>query len=50
MTPLSALIAFPVAAALIGVGVRAAGFMLHGIGGVAGITGISSSPFFISAS
>ena len=41
MTPLSALIAFPVAAALIGgFGVKTAGFMLQGIQGVAGVAGM----------
>src|SRR5665213_274854 len=41
MTALSALIAFPVAASLIGgFGVKAAGFMLHGIQGVAGVAGM----------
>ena len=41
MTPLSALIAFPVAAALIGgFGIKTAGFMLHGIQGVAGVAGM----------
>lgn len=41
MTALSALIAIPVAAALIGgFGFRTAGFMLHGIQGVAGVAGM----------
>jgi CitMHS family citrate-Mg2+:H+ or citrate-Ca2+:H+ symporter len=41
MTPLSALISIPVAAALIGgFGVKTAGFMLHGIQGVAGVAGM----------
>ena len=41
MTPLSALIAFPVTAALIGgFGAKTAGFMLHGIQGVAGVAGM----------
>lgn len=41
MSPLSALIAVPVAAALIGgFGVKTAAFMLHGIQGVAGVAGM----------
>jgi citrate-Mg2+:H+ or citrate-Ca2+:H+ symporter, CitMHS family len=41
MTPLSALIAVPVAAALAGgFGSKTAGFMLHGIQGVAGVAGM----------
>jgi citrate-Mg2+:H+ or citrate-Ca2+:H+ symporter, CitMHS family len=41
MTPLSALIAIPVASALIGgFGAKTAGFMLHGIQGVAGVAGM----------
>jgi CitMHS family citrate-Mg2+:H+ or citrate-Ca2+:H+ symporter len=41
MTPLSALIAIPVAAALTGgFGLKTAGFMLHGIQGVAGVAGM----------
>ncbi|MGA7234793.1 MAG: citrate:proton symporter [Bryobacteraceae bacterium] len=41
MTPLSALIAVPVAAALAGgFGAKTAGFMLHGIQGVAGVAGM----------
>jgi citrate-Mg2+:H+ or citrate-Ca2+:H+ symporter, CitMHS family len=41
MTPLSALISIPLAAALIGgFGVKTAGFMLHGIQGVAGVAGM----------
>jgi CitMHS family citrate-Mg2+:H+ or citrate-Ca2+:H+ symporter len=41
MTPLSALIAAPVAAALVaGFGAKTAGFMLHGIQGVAGVAGM----------
>jgi len=41
MTPLSALIAIPVAAALIGgFGVKTAAFMLHGIQSVAGVAGM----------
>jgi CitMHS family citrate-Mg2+:H+ or citrate-Ca2+:H+ symporter len=41
MTPLSALIAIPVITALVaGFGTRTAGFMLHGIQGVAGVAGM----------
>lgn len=41
MTPLSALIAIPVVSALLaGFGARTAGFMLHGIQGVAGVAGM----------
>src|SRR5580658_10589985 len=41
MTPLSALIAIPVASALIGgFGTKTAAFMLHGIQGVAGVAGM----------
>ena len=41
MSPLSALISIPVAAALIGgFGTKTAGFMLHGIQGVAGVAGM----------
>jgi citrate-Mg2+:H+ or citrate-Ca2+:H+ symporter, CitMHS family len=41
MTPLSALVAIPVASALIGgFGAKTAGFMLHGIQGVAGVAGM----------
>ncbi len=41
MTPLSALIAIPVVTALVaGFGTRTAGFMLHGVQGVAGVAGM----------
>jgi citrate-Mg2+:H+ or citrate-Ca2+:H+ symporter, CitMHS family len=41
MTPLSALIAIPVASALLtGFGVKTAAFMLHGVQGVAGVAGM----------
>jgi len=41
MSPLSALIAIPVAASLVaGFGAKTAGFMLHGIQGVAGVAGM----------
>lgn len=41
MTPLSALIAIPVVTSLIaGFGTRTAGFMLHGVQGVAGVAGM----------
>lgn len=41
MTPLSALIAIPVAAALLtGFGAKTAAFMLHGVQGVAGVAGM----------
>src|ERR1700722_1767374 len=41
MTPLSALIAVPVAAALVGgFGLKTAGFMVHGIQSVSGVAGM----------